>query len=591
MGVNWNLDVLYKGFDDPKFIEQLNAADSIISKFGESIQSMTSTELPLESQLSACIKGIVDVYSQVQPLSSFISLTLSVDSTNKLANKYNVQLNTKMSRMAKPLALLKEFISKVPNLDAVISKSPFLQQHAFFLKEIKRQQMYALPASSEDVLAKMRTTGSSAWANYKNKLISTHRVNILIDGKKQQLPLTEVLTLAYSNNQAVRKTAYEAEIASYATIEEGVAAALNAIKGEALAEAEIRKYNSVIQMTLENSKMKPITLYAMIKSIEDILPIFREYLKRKAKILGHTSGLPWYDLFAPVVEKDMPFSYEEGVKFVTKHFRTFSDNLANFAHKAVDNDWIDVYPKPGKVGGAFCSGLGPIRECRILLNYGNTIKDVSTFAHELGHGFHNQCLDNEAYLNRNYPMPLAETASIICETIVKKAALSEAGPEEKLAILEAEICGATQVIVDIYSRYLFEESLFEARKDGYVSVDVIKELMTEAQEKAYGDGLDKNFLHPYMWTWKSHYYSANRNYYNFPYAFGLLFAKGLYAKYLEDKVNFPTQYEKLLSVTGKMSIEEVANTLNINVSRKEFWQASLSLIKEDIEEFLKLTDK
>ena len=212
-------------------------------------------------------------------------------------------------------------------------------------------------------------------------------------------------------------------------------------------------------------------------------------------------------------------------------------------------------------------------------------------AHELGHGFHGECLKNESILNSNYPMTIAETASTFCETIIKKAAIKDATEKEALSILETEISDCTQVIVDIYSRFLFEKSVFEERKESALTVERIKELMLNAQKEAYGDGLDENYLHPYMWAWKPHYYDANYNYYNFPYAFGLLFAKGLYAEYLKKGSDFVGEYERLLSITGKNKIADITKEVGIDIHDKEFWKNSLKTIEEDIEKFIMLSKK
>ena len=322
-----------------------------------------------------------------------------------------------------------------------------------------------------------------------------------------------------------------------------------------------------------------------------ILRLLKNYLRRKGEMLGHNNGLPFYDLYAPVCEADMKFSYEEGTKFVEKNFRTFSYHLGDFAKKAINNNWIDVKPREGKVGGGFCENLHFIGESRILLNYGDNFGDVVTLAHELGHGFHGECLNDETILNSDYPMPIAETASTFCETIIKKAAIKDATKDEALAILETEISDCTQVIVDIYSRFLFEKSFFEARKESSLSVEEINKLMLNAQREAYGDGLDPDFLHPYMWTWKPHYYDPEYNYYNFPYAFGLLFAKGLYAEYIKKGQTFAKDYEKLLSITGKNKIADLAKVMGIDINDKEFWRNSLKTIEEDIKEFIALSNK
>jgi len=333
------------------------------------------------------------------------------------------------------------------------------------------------------------------------------------------------------------------------------------------------------------------TLETMIAAMKESLPVFRKYLRRKGEILGHSNGLPFYELFAPMGNVEMEFDYEKGKAFVEENFRTFSNKLGDYARTAFDGQWIDVYPREGKVGGAFCSNLHMLGQSRIMLNYGNTFSDVVTMAHELGHGYHGDCLKEEEYLNSDYPMPIAETASTFCETIVKKAAIKTASKEEAFSILESELGDCTQVIVDILSRFIFEKNLFEGRKESSLSSNELKELMVEAQKEAYGDGLDPEYLHPYMWICKPHYYEAGYNYYNFPYAFGLLFAKGLYAEYLKRGEEFVKQYDKLLSVTGKLKVAEVTKIMNIDINSIDFWRSSLKIVEEDIEKFLELSNE
>lgn len=586
---SWNLDELYTGFDDEKFLSDFENLDNVIKSANELSDEITKDLSNAKEKLEKYLDYKKDVSSLMGLLGGFLSLTVSTDSGNVKANKYRANLFQKGSLLTEPMSKIDLWIGKIENIEEVIASSEFLTEHKFIIQEVLRKQKYMLSAKEEAIISQMENTGSKSWLTYKNSLISNHKVTFTLRGETKTVPLTEVINMAYSSDAEERKVAYEAEIASLKDIEEGVGASLNAIKGEVLTVIKMRGYNEPLDMTLENSRLQKSTLEAMLEAMQESLPVFRKYLKRKSEMLGYKNGLPWYDMYAPIVEDDATFSYEDGKEFVLKHFASFSDNLAGFAKGAFDNNWIDVYPKAGKVGGAFCAGVRSLKQCRILLNYGDTFGDVSTLAHELGHGFHNYCLNDESDLNRNYTMPVAETASILCETIVKEAAMKEASKEERLAILEAELSDCTQVIVDIYSRYLFEYSFFEKRKEGYVSVDEIKELMINAQKEAYGDAMDESVLHPYMWTWKSHYYNAGNNFYNFPYAFGLLFAKGLYAKYQADTVNFPAEYEKLLARTGKMNIESVGESAGIDLSKKEFWENSIKTITQNIEEFLELT--
>ena len=589
MNLNWSLKELYTSFNSEEFLEDMECLTEVIDEINKWTEIIVKDTDCAKVKLEGYVERFSVLADLITKIGPFIELSISVNTKDDEALKYSDILEKKLTKIVEAETKLNKWISSIENIDEVIKDSILLKDHEFILKEVVEKGKYLLTDREEAIIANMQNTGSNAWGKLKDNLISTHKVEINEDGKIKEYPLTVVLNMAYDKDEKVRKRAYEAEIASYTKIEEGVAAALNGIKGEVLTICEFRGYKSPLEQTLINSRMDEESLNVMLEAMKESMPKFREYLKRKAEILGHKNGLPFYDMYAPIVESDMEFDYEKGKKFVVDKFRTFSDNLANFAQKAMNNNWIDVMPKEGKVGGAFCAGIHYLGESRILLNYGNSFSDVVTMAHELGHGFHGECLKDESVLNTEYPMPIAETASTFCETIVKKAAIKEADKITALAILESEISDCNQVIVDIYSRFLFEKSLFETRKESALTVDQIKKLMLDAQREAYGDGLDPEYLHPYMWTWKPHYYYANSNFYNFPYAFGLLFAKGLYAEYLKKGSEFSSEYENLLSITGKHNIADITKEVGIDIHNKEFWKSSLRTIEEDIDKFMELS--
>ncbi|MBW6409592.1 M3 family oligoendopeptidase [Clostridium weizhouense] len=591
MELNWSLKEIYTSFDSEEFKDDVEKLTKTIEDIKFWTEKVIGNNENLVSKLEEYINYFTSFTELANKLSIYINLSLSVNTKDKDALKYSDIIENKLTSIVEPSTKLQRWISKIEDIDGVIKKSDLLKEHEFVLNSLVESSKYLLSDKEETILASMKNTGSNAWLKLKDNLISTLKVDIDKDGENKELPLTVVLNMVYDKEEKIRKKAYEAEIKSYSKVEDGVAAALNGIKGEVLTVCDLRGYKSPLEQTILESRMDEESLNSMISAMKESLPIFRKYLRRKGEMLGHKNGLPFYDLYAPINNADMKFSYEDATKFVEKNFRTFSDNLADFAKKAIYNSWIDVKPKSGKVGGAFCENLHFIGESRFLLNYGNSFGDVVTLAHELGHGFHGECLKNETILNSDYPMPIAETASTFCETIIKKAAINEATEEEALSILETEISDCTQVIVDIYSRFLFEKAFFEARKESALSVDEIKELMLNAQREAYGDGLDPNYLHPYMWTWKPHYYYADSNFYNFPYAFGLLFAKGLYAEYIRRGKSFSKDYEKLLSITGKNKIADVTKVMGIDIHDKEFWKNSLKSVQDDIERFIELSYK
>ena len=588
MEKTWSLDALYTSFEAPEFKRDMERYDEEIAKINKWVEENLSNQDNAAAKLEDYINIMNSFYHLYTRLNGFAHLTASTDAKNEKALKVSDVLSNKFTGLTKALVIFQKWLGSINDLEKVIESSAFLKDYKFFLEENAEKNKYLLSESEEVVLSKMRTTGSAAWGKLWEKLSSTLLVDIVINGEEKKLPLSAVRNMAYSDNAALRKTAYEAEQKAYSKIDEAAAACLNGIKGEVNTICKMRGYASPLEKTVIDSRIDMETLNAMLTAMRESLPAFHKYFRKKAELLGHKNGLPFYDMFAPMGSVDMKFTYEEARDYIVKNFRKFSDKLADFAAHAFDNRWIDAEPREGKRGGAFCSNLHTIKESRILSNFDGSFSNMTTLAHELGHGYHGSNLMDESFLNSRYTMPIAETASIFCETIVIEAALETASEEETFVILENDISGSAQVIVDILSRFLFESEVIKRREEGALSVNELKNIMLNAQKEAYGDGLDHDKLHPYMWACKPHYYYSDLNFYNFPYAFGLLFAKGLYAEYLKRGEDFVNEYDKLLSVTGKMKIADVTQVMNIDIRNVEFWRSSLQLIEKDIEKFINL---
>lgn len=587
--MRWSLDKLYGSFEEELFKQDLQACQTAIQSIKAWAQRELTTDHEPSAKIIAFLSQTNEFYALFSRLHSFAELSLSVDAKNEQAMQITEQLEEKVTELVEPSVQFQKWLGALGNLDELIASSQELEVHRYYLEEAAKGNRYLLSEQEEVLIAKMKNTGSNAWSKLQEQLTSTLLVDITVDGKDQQLPLSVVRNMAYESDPEIRKTAYEAELKAYKKIEDSSAAALNGIKGEVITLAKAKGYESPLNKTLLDSRMDQESLEAMLTAMKESLPAFHRFYRKKAELLGYTNGLPFYELFAPMGEVNLTYTYEQARDFIVANFRTYSDNLADYAEHAFEANWIDAEPREGKRGGAFCANLHSIQESRILANFTGSFSDVTTLAHELGHGYHGHCLNEQTYLNSHYPMPIAETASIFCETIIKNAALKTASNQEAFAILENELSDSGQVIVDIYSRFLFESELFKRRVNGSVSVNELKQIMLESQMQAYGEALDHEYLHPYMWTCKPHYYYAEHNFYNYPYAFGLLFAKGLYAEYLKKGDSFIAEYDRLLSVTGKMNIKDVAAIMGVDVGSAEFWRSSLKLIEEDIEKFISLT--
>lgn len=583
--MQWSLKELYSSFNGEDFQKDLELLDYKINYFINWSNVNLNGYENIVNKIEEYINLMKEYKGISGRLSSFASLRVSADANCSDAKKYIDIIEKKNTRITAVQVKFSKWLIGIKDLQESINSSKLLKEHEFYLQEIITNNNHILSEKEEMIISKMKLTGSSAWANLKNSLASNLLVDIDIDGKTQEIGINNIKNMYFSNNSDLRKKAFYAERKSNEKIAEGVAAALNGIKGEVLTLCEIKGYNSPLNKTLEDSRMDEETLNTMLKVMKENLGEFKPYYLKKAQLLGHKDKLPFYDIMAPVGKLDKEYTFEEARDFIVKHYSSFSKDMGDLALRAFNSRWIDAEVREGKRSGAFCSNLHSIGESRVLCSFSGSFKNVCTIAHELGHAYHGSILQKESVLNSSYPMPLAETASIFAENIVRNAALEEADKEESLVILGAELINCSSVIVDIYSRFLFEKELFERRRESQLPLKEIKELMVWAQKEAYGDAILEETFDAFGWIHKPHYYYAERNFYNFPYAFGLLFAKGLYSIYLKEGNDFINKYNEVLRLTGQANIYDVAKYAGIDIHDEEFWQGSMDMIKKDIEKF------
>ena len=580
----WNLEPIYKGFDDPAFELDITACKDKLQEFTAFAADLANAE-PAEG-----LRKGIDLLEQIEKLANKLGLYASL---RQAANTRDAEAASQMGRLmaaysalAAPEAAFREWVSKLPNLMELVDADAELKEYRFMFSKIADSSRYLLTGRGEEIMARMRLSGGNAWSDLQGYLTST----VPVEYNGATTNLSTIRNLAYDADPAVRKAAYEAEIACYDRIKDAVAFALNSIKLETISDCQLRGYESPLARTLKHSDMKKETLDAMLAAMDEYSPKFWQYLKAKATALGHQNGLPWYDLFAPMGKASSKFTTEDAKNYLLKQFSTFDQELTDMVAEAFDHAWIDFFPRDGKSGGAFCAGADCIGESRILTNYDGQLGDVVTLAHELGHAFHNLCVKDHKPLNKDYSMPVAETASTFNECIVMAAAIkSAASDDERLALIESQLQDATQIICDIYSRFRFEAKVFENREEQFMNADMLSQFMTDAQKRSYGDGLDPDCLHPYMWVCKSHYYGPT--FYNFPYAFGGLFARGLYAQYLAEGDSFVPKYKKLLYTTTVATVEDTAKVADIDLTDKNFWRGALQTIADQIDLFCELVAK
>lgn len=582
MEYTWNLDPLYHGFDDPQYAADLDALRGQVSRL-----AALPEKLPGMVPVQGLKEGIA-ILEQMEELTSklylYAELRQSVNTRDPEPGSKIGQIMTVYSAAAAPRAAFQAWIATLDLTEALAD--PALKDYAFLLTKTQEHSKYLLAGDGEAVAARFDISGSSAWSEMQQYLTSTVKVNY----RGTVTNLSSIRNMAYDEDPTVRKDAYEAELACYGAIADPVAYALNSIKMETISDCALRGYASALDRTLKGADMKRETLDAMLGAMQEYLPKFHRYLKVKAAALGHKNGLPWYDLFAPMGASSTTFTPEQAHDYLVELFSHFDGELSQMIDQAFRNRWIDFFPADGKAGGAFCAGAPSLGESRVLTNFDGKLGDVVTLAHELGHAFHNQCIRDHRPLNRDYSMPLAETASTFNECVVMASAIRNAADDsERLNLVESQLQDTTQIICDILSRYLFETAVFANRETRFMDAPTLCDMMLTAQKQAYGDGLDPEKLHPYMWVCKSHYYGPT--FYNFPYAFGGLFARGLYARYLEEGESFLPKYKKLLHTTTVATAEDTAKVAGIDLTDKSFWRGALQTVADQIDLFCQLVEK
>ena len=586
---HWDMTVVYPALDSPEFNHDLTATrqafdtmTSLFDRLGIDRRDQQSTDDAAVAAFETVVPALNELLEQFSTLRAYVYSFVATDSRNDQAQATFSMLMREGVRLTKLLRRLTAWLGGL-DVETLIQRSSVARDHAYLVRRAAEEARHLMSPAEEELAAELDLSGGIAWARMYQNLTSQILVPIEREGQQIELPMSQVRNLARDPDRAVRRSAHEAELAAWERAALPLASALNSIKGQVLTLSRRRRWESPLEASLFDNGIDRATLDAMMTTAREFFPDFRRYLRAKARLLG-LERLAWYDLFAPVGSGGRSWRFGDAEAFIVTQFARYSPRMGDFAARAFRERWIDAEPRAGKVGGAFCMSLRR-DESRILLNHDPTADSMFTLAHELGHGYHNLNLAQQTMLNRDTPMTLAETASIFCETIVRNAALQDASRDETLEILEAFLSGACQVVVDITSRFLFETALFEQRVTRDLSVAELCALMLDSQKQTYGDALDEQTLHPFMWAVKGHYYNSGFSFYNYPYMFGLLFGLGLYAAYQRAPDAFQAHYDDLLASTGLASPPELAARMGIDLRSPAFWRASLEVIRRDIDRF------
>lgn len=588
--INWDLDSIFAGGSSSETLRQeLNELSTKINAFHQLVEAFT----PNTAQQVTELKEILAIHEEIQKsfteCGSFIEALNSANIHDQQAKLLTGQLYSNLPAFQLATTILNKKFASYSEEDWQNLMTHF-SQIAFRLSEMRRDGQELLDEQSENIINTLALDGQSAWSQHYDTIVAS--IQIPFNG--EMLSAGQAFnTMMSSQDKAVRQELFEKWEKAWSEKADIFADTLNHLDGFRLNNYKLHGVDDFLKQPLEYNRLDKETLDMMWGTIQKNKQPIIDFLTRKAQLFGKDK-MDWQDQDAPIVLGDFEerrYTFDQAADFIVENFKKFSPKMSEFAQMAFDKAWIEAEDRPGKRPGGYCTSLPKSQESRIFMTYGESVNEVSTLAHELGHAFHSHVMWDLPTLNQDYAMNVAETASTFAELIVADATLKEAKTdEEKINLLDVKLQNAIAMFMNIHARFIFESNFYAARQKGLVATDEITRLMVEAQKEAYIDGLGS--YHPHFWAAKLHFFIDEVPFYNFPYTFGYLFSLGIYAKASQHADGFEDQYIALLRDTASMTTEELAKKhLDTDLHQATFWQAGIDMVLKDIATFMELTEK
>ena len=597
--ITWDLDSLFEGgIDSAELSARLILLDDQIKDYARLVGKWdTERDTPDFLFLDSILTLQELVSNGFGQTISFVNAIQSADVNNKKAGTMLASLYSKSTDFENANVI---FTKKLTSMSEAswnhLKEAQTTQRQGvmFILNETREQGKRLLSENEENIINQLSTDGFNAWSTHYDTLVSQISIPFTEkDGTEVHLSAGQAFNkMTGDADSNVRAELFEKWEQAWSEKAPLFADTLNHLDGFRLTANKLHGITNHLQIPLEYNRMKEETLNAMWGAISDNKQPFVDFLERKAKLFGKEK-MEWQDQDAPIVLgdfKEKRYTFDEAADFIVENFRNFSPKMADFAQMAFDKSWIEAEDRPGKRPGGYCTSLPENKESRIFMTYGESINEVSTLAHELGHAYHSHVMWDLPAMSQDYAMNVAETASTFAELIVADATLKQATTnEEKINLIDVKMQNAIAMFMNIHTRFIFENNLHEARKENVLTDEEITELMLAAQKESYCDSLGS--YHPHFWASKLHFFIDDVPFYNFPYTFGYLFSLGIYAHAQKQGASFEDEYIALLQDTASMTTEELAKKhLGIDLTKPDFWQDGINIIKKDVEEFLTITE-
>ncbi|ENZ5545565.1 M3 family oligoendopeptidase [Enterococcus hirae] len=593
--LNWDLDSIFSGgSDSPALNERLEQLEKQINTYYQSVNQWDHS-VSTNDELTTLIKQQETITEGFSQCNSYITALLSANVKDTQAKLLSGKLYALLPRWQSADTILsKKFAEISDNNWQTLLQTDEFSLIAFRMNEIRRDGHRLLSEAEENIINTLSLDGLNAWSSHYDTIVGTIVIPFEENGKVTDLSAGQAFNKMMGDpDPLVREKLFIAWEKAWQEKTSLLSDTLNHLDGFRLSTYKLHGMNDYLQKPLEYNRLKKETLDVMWATIQKNKQPLVDYLTRKANLFGKEK-MEWQDQDAPIILGDLKektFTFDEAASFIIENFQKFSPKMATFAQSAFEKSWIEAEDRPGKRPGGYCTELPETQESRIFMTYSNSVNEVATLAHELGHAFHSSVMWDLPALNRDYAMNVAETASTFAELIVADATLKAAKTkEEKINLLDTKLQNALAMFMNIHSRFIFENRFYSARQEGLVSEEEITQMMVESQKEGYHDALAT--YHPHFWAAKLHFFIDDVPFYNFPYTFGYLFSLGIYAYANKKGTSFEQEYIELLRDTASMTTEELAQKhLGVDLTKPDFWQAGIDMVLEDINSFMTLSEE
>lgn len=595
--MTWDLTSYFPEFNGAemlRFKEALRADIDALQREAAALPALTKNNAP---QWDRVLTANEDITRRMSHLSSYISCLASADARNEAYLREEAALARWRAEAAKiRVEFLRAFKEASDETFFSLAARPVLAGAENYLNRLREEARRAMSPPQEIVATDLAVDGIQAWGRLYDTIASKLEFEMVYpDGRRERVPMSQRRSLMDHRDRHIRKAAFEGGNEAWKNVEDMAAGALNAIAGTRLTLNRHRKVNHFLDIALFQAAISHKTLEAMLEAVYANGDTARRILRVKAAVMGE-QAMRWYDVGAALdLPADDKLSWETAKSAVAKSFSRAYPALADFFERQViGRQWVDWEPRPGKRPGGFCTSSMLSKESRIFMTYNQALGDVLTLAHETGHAFHGFLMRDLRPYSRIYPMTLAETASTFGEQVLMNGLLDDPAisDAQKAVMLDAEVGQAAIYLLDIPVRYEFEKAFYEERQAGEVSVSRLKQLMVEAQRRLFGEVLEAGGEDPYFWASKLHFYITGVTFYNFPYTFGFLLSRSLYAMFNARGSEFLPQYEEFLRRAGSDTAENVVKrTLGRDLESPEFWNEAIQTVERPLNRLQALLPK